>query len=191
MKTTAIIPAVETRNSVVPLTPSATLALLPEPAQPLIGRMFANPSMLAKDEKASLVRHLRECVALHPKVSALRVLYGMALCVNLNSNEAIEQLAEAVALAPDSYIAHLKMGELWMRLRVCTKAEDHTRQAAFLAENFAQADLARKQAATIREMLRKGIQCGGYSRSSWFAVNRLRRLWNRNRTEELAVAEIS
>ena len=150
--------------------------------------MFANPNMLAKEEKVSLVSQLRECVLLNPKISELRVLYGMALCVNLDAHEAMEQLGEAVALAPDSFIAHLKMGELWMRLRVCTKAKDHTQQAALLAENIVQAEQARKQAATIRQMLREGIERGGYT--SWFSLGRIRRLWTRNRTEDLTVAEI-
>lgn len=151
--------------------------------------MFANPNMLAKEDRVALVSALRESVVLHPKVSELRVLYGMALCVKLDPQEAMEQLGEAVALAPHSFIAHLKMGELWMRLRVCTKAQDHTHQAELLAENFAQAELARKQAATIRQMLREGIQRGGYT--SWFSLGRIRRLWNRQRSEELTVAEIS
>jgi hypothetical protein len=189
MTETAIIPAVEVSASPVLLTPSATLALIPQRAQPMIGRMFANPNMLAKEEKASLVSQLRESVLLHPTVSELRVLYGMALCVNLDAQEAMEQLGEAVALAPDSFIAHLKMGELWMRLRVCTKAKDHTQQAALLAENSAQAELARKQAATIRQMLREGIERGGYT--SWFSLSRIRRIWKRNRTEGLTVAEIN
>ncbi len=55
----------------------------------------------------------------------------MALCVNLDAQAAMEELAEAVALAPNSFIAHLKMGELWMRLRVCEKAEDHTHRPPF------------------------------------------------------------
>ena len=58
--------------------------------------------------------------------------------------------AKGVRLAPDSFIAQLKMGELWMRLRVIEKAEEHTRQAALLAQNMAQSELARRQAATIR-----------------------------------------
>jgi len=189
MTSTTIVPSLEAAGSPLPLAPSATLALIPEPAQPLLGRMFANPNMLAKEERVALVSALRECVVLHSQVSELRVLYGMALCVNLDAQEAMEQLSEAVALAPDSFIAHLKAGELWMRLRVCTKAEDHTHQAALLAENFAQAELARKQAATIRQMLREGIQRGGYT--SWFSLGRIRRLWNRHRSEELTVAEIS
>ena len=69
----------------------------------------------------------------HPDVSELRVLFGMALCVDFKVQDAIEELREGVRLAPDSFIAQLKMGELWMRLRVIEKAEEHTHQAALLA----------------------------------------------------------
>jgi hypothetical protein len=136
---------------------------------------------------------MQACVAMNPEVSELRVLYGMALCVNLDAQTAMEELAEAVALAPDSFIAHLKMGELWMRLRVCTKAQDHTRQAAFLAQNLAQSEMARRQASTLRTMMREGVERGGYSRTSWLSLGRLRRLWNRNRgeAEALATADIT
>jgi len=61
-----------------------------------------------------------------------------------------------------------------MRLRVCRKAEEHTRQAALLAQNLAQAELARRQAAAIRTMLRQGIERGGY-RSPLAVLGRLRR----------------
>jgi len=196
MAETAII-----RTSTEALAPSETLSssqalsLIPQKAQPLLFRMFADPGMLAKEEKTDLVSQLREAVVLNPKSSELRVLYGMALCVNLDAQEAMEQLGEAISLGPDSYIAHLKMGELWMRLRVCDKAADHTRQASYLAESLAQAELARRQAAAIREMMRKGINRGGYSRNSWFALNRLRSLFSKKeeeQAEELAtVAEIS
>src|SRR5690348_9875031 len=180
MAETAIVP------TVAPVLPSSEFeshwlsqSLVPRLAQPLLFRMFADPTLLRKEEKTTLVSQLREAVVLNPKSSELRVLYGMALCVNLDAQEAMEQLSEAVALAPDSYIAHLKMGELWMRLRICTKAEDHTRQASYLAQNLAQVEIARRQAAAIREMLRNGIVRGGYSRSSWFSFNRLRRLFSK------------
>ena len=42
------------------------------------------------------------------------------------------------------------------------KAEEHTRPAALLAQNMAQSELARRQAATIRTMKREGIERGGY-----------------------------
>ena len=80
----------------------------------------------------------------------------------------MEELGEAVSLAPNSFIAHLKMGELWMRLRVCDKAADHTRQASLLAQNLAQSELARRQAATLRTMMREGVERGGYRTSVAF-----------------------
>lgn len=169
--------------------PSSFLAVVPAQAQGLMLRMFADPHLLAKEERADLVRQLRDCVALHPDAPDLRVLLGMALCVNLEAQAAMEELGEAVALAPNSFIAHLKMGELWMRLRVCTKAEDHTRQAALLAQNLAQSEIARRQAATLRTMMREGIERDGY-RTPWLSLGRLRRLWNRNRGEAEALATV-
>ena len=59
------------------------------------------------------------------------MLLGMALCVNLDVHQAaIEELRESVRLAPNSFIAQLKIGELWMRLRVMDKAEEHTKHAS-------------------------------------------------------------
>src|SRR5882762_4638079 len=150
-----MMPKVENLSTLAAPAVSLALARIAPRAQGLLGRMFADPNVLAKEERAELVNELRECVAAHPKVSELRVLYGMALCVNLEVQTAMEELREGVRLAPDSFIAQLKMGELWMRLRVCRKAEKHTRQAALLAQNLAQAELARRQAAAIRTMLRE------------------------------------
>lgn len=164
--------------------PIPSIILLPEKARASLLRMFADPFLLQKDERSELVARLRDCVNRNPDVSELRVLLGMALCVNFEPQAAMEELGEAVALDPGSFIAHLKMGELWMRLRVITKAEDHTRQAAMLAQNLSQAELARKQAATIRTMRREGVERGGLQRSSWLSLSRLRRLWSRNRNEE-------
>jgi cytochrome c-type biogenesis protein CcmH/NrfG len=167
-----------------------SLSLLPREAQSLLVRMFANPTVLEKQERVELVKHLRKCVAGNPKNSDLRVVLGMALCVNLEAHAAMDELSEAVSLAPESFIAHLKAGELWMRLRVMTKAEDHTRQASLLAKNFAQAELARRQAATIRTMRREGIDRGGY-RTPWLSMGRFKRLWSRSRRkpEELATVD--
>ncbi len=170
-------------NTLAPLA-SPVLAAIPGQAQGLLARMFADPRVLTKEESGELVTALRQAASRYPKVSELRVLLGMALCVALDAQEAMEELAEAVRLAPDSFIAHLKMGELWMRLRVMTKAEDHTRQAALLAENTAQSELARRQAATIRDMLRQGIDRGGY-RTPWLSLGRLKGLWTKVRNKKL------
>ena len=142
-------------------TPQSAALAVPSRAQELLVRMFANPYVLEKDESASLVRHLRDCVKHQPDVADYRVLLGMTLCVNLEPQAAIDELEKAVELDPQSFIAQLKLGELWMRLRACEKAEEHTQAAARLACNFAQAELARRQAANLRTMKREGAERGG------------------------------
>ena len=98
--------------------------------------MFADPYLLEKDERAELAGQLRECVVANPEVSELRVLFGMALCVNFEvPGRHRGTHGKACGSTPDSFIAQLKMGELWMRLRVMDKAEEHTQQAALLAQN--------------------------------------------------------
>jgi hypothetical protein len=193
MTDNAIVPINDTAMLGLPdSNPSLSLSLIPNQAQGVVLRMFADPRALTKEERADLVKHLRECVAQHPKNPDLRVVFGMALCVNLEVQQAMEELGEAVSLAPNSFIAHLKAGELWMRLRVMPKAEDHTRQAALLARNIAQAELARRQAATIRTMRREGFERGGY-RTPWLSVGRLKLLWRRYRgkSEALATADVA
>lgn len=166
---------------------SLALSSLTSQTRTLLLRMFADPYILEKDDKAILVAQLRQSVEKHPQVSELRVLLGMALCVNYEVHPAIEELKESVRLAPNSFIAQLKLGELWMRLRVVDKAEEHTRIASLLAQNIAQADLARKQAATIRAMKREGIERGGYKSPLGAVVPLLRRLFAR-RAAETSVA---
>lgn len=171
---------------------SPVLAQVPAKTQGSLLRMFADPHLLEKPERAELVKGLRECVRAHPDVSELRVLFGMALCVDFQVQDAIEELREGVRLAPDSFIAQLKLGELWMRLRVIEKAEWHTRQAALLARNMMQSELARKQAATIRGLLQNGVKRDGPAyRGPWHLATLVRKLWRRggSETESLAVVE--
>ncbi len=170
---------------------SLALASIPRQTQVPLMRMFADPYILEKDERASLVTQLRDCVTQYPEVSELRVLLGMALSVNLDAQAAIEELRESVRLAPNSFIAQLKFGELWMHLRVVDKAEEHTRQAALLSQSLAQSELARRQAATLRTMKRDGIERGGY-KSPFGVVTRLfRRLRTRQRSEPSVALDLS
>jgi hypothetical protein len=161
-----------------------SLVPVAEETQALLGRMFADPRLLEKHERAELVAQLRASVEEHPTVSELRVLLGMALCVNFEVQAAMEELREGVKLSPNSFIAQLKMGELWMRLRVCDQAEDHTRQAAQLAQNVAQSELARRQAATIRTLRREGIERNYNYKSPFGLARRLLRLlpWGKKET---------
>ncbi len=128
----------------------------------VLERMFRDPRVLKPEERRDLVVQLKNAVELAPSVPEIRVVYGMALCVDLQVQEAMEQMREAARLAPDCFIARLKFGELLMRLRICRQAEEETQKAAELASNAVQSELARKQATTIRTMLREGIERGGY-----------------------------
>jgi uncharacterized protein HemY len=128
-----------------------------------VHRMFRDPRVLEPADRAELVAQLRKALELHPEVAELRVLLGMALCVDLQAQQAMEEMRIAVEQAPDSFIARLKYGELLMRLRVCKRAAEETHKAAQLAANAAQSEMARRQAATIRTMLREGVERGGYT----------------------------
>lgn len=139
-------------------------AILGSEAAILLQRMFCDPRVLEAEERTDLITQLRKAVQLAPSVAEIRVMLGMALCVDLQAQPAMEELREAVKMAPDSFIARLKFGELLMRLRVCDQAAEHTQEAARLAANSVQSELARRQAATIRIMLREGVERGGYSR---------------------------
>lgn len=125
-------------------------------------RMFRDPRVLEPGERSDLIARLRQALAFAPEVSEIRVLLGMALCVDLQAQEALEELRTATKQAPDCFIARLKFGELLMRLRVCDQAAEQTHRAAQLASNPIQSELARRQAATIRTMMREGIERGGY-----------------------------
>jgi hypothetical protein len=128
----------------------------------LLQRMFRDPRVLESHERVDLIAQLRKATDLAPYVPEVRVLLGMALCVDLQAQEALEEMREAVKIDPDCFVARLKFGELLMRLRVCDQAAEHTQRASQLASNAAQSELARRQAATIRTMMREGIERGGY-----------------------------
>ena len=79
--------------------------------------MFRDPRVLEPHERGDLIAQLRKAVDLTPQVPEVSVLLGMALCVDLQAQEAMEEMREAVDTDPDCFIARLKFGELLMRLR--------------------------------------------------------------------------
>ena len=173
--------SIEQELSLVEETSASSLpAVIPMVARTQLMRMFRDPYVLEEPERKDLVRQLRETVRLQPQVSELRVLLGMALCVDHDAQAALEEFRESVQLAPDSFIARLKFGEILMRLRICEPAAEETHHAALLAENPVQAELARRQAATIRTMQREGIERSGFTKV-W---SKLARLWERPARDE-------
>ena len=139
-------------------------SVIPSRTRENLVRMFRDPYVLQKEERVELIQHLREAIALEPNVPELRVLLGMTLCVNFEAQSALEELRESVRLAPDNFLARLKFGEILMRLRICSQAVEETKIAASLAANPVQSELARRQAATLRVMLREGSERGNYGK---------------------------
>ena len=128
---------------------SPVLARIPAKTQGSAVEDVRGSELLDKGERGELVEGCADASWRTRKYRNCESCYGMALCVDFEVQDAIEELSEGVRLAPDSFIAQLKMGELWMRLRVIEKAEEHTHQAAMLAQNATQSEMARRQAATI------------------------------------------
>ena len=160
--------------------PIALPAMLGRETSVLLMRMFRDARVLEQEERGDLIAQLKSAVELEPRLPELRVLLGMALCVDLQAQEALEQLRESARQAPDCFIARLKFGELLMRLRICSQAAEETHKAAQLACNPVQSDLARRQAAAIRTMLREGIERGGYQGLLGRVVPLLRRKSKQN-----------
>jgi len=169
-------------DEVLPMPQSSQIALssaVPQRTQQQLVRMFRDPYVLEKDERNILIHDLRDALAASPYTVELHILLGMALCVDFQVQEAMELLRDAVKIDPDNFLVHLKYGELLMRLRICDQASDETRKAAMLAANPVQSELARRQAATLRTMLRDGIERGGYSG----ILSRIAGLLRKGRTE--------
>src|SRR6266702_1025394 len=151
-------------------------------------RMFRDPYVLEKAELTELLGELTYLVAARPDLPELRVLLGMTLCVDNNPQAALEVLRASVEMAPDNFLAQLKFGELLMRLRICDQAAEHTHQAALLAANPVQSELARRQAATIRTMRREGVERGGYSGILSRVAGLLRRRRTQDHSQEIMTA---
>lgn len=152
-------------------------------------RMFRDPRVLEESERRDLVIALRHALERAPHITEIRVLLGMALAVDLQAQEALEHLRVAAEQNPGCFIARLKYGELLMRLRICGKAAEETHEAARLASNVAQSDLARVQAEKIRTMLREGIERGGYPSVLSRVFRRRNRLKGRNSAPVLIAAK--
>ena len=65
-------------------------------ASRLLQRMFRDPRVLEPHERGDLIARLRQPSNLAPQVPEIRVLLGMALCVDLQAQEAMEEMREAV-----------------------------------------------------------------------------------------------
>lgn len=117
-------------------------------------RLFHAPETFGAASREELIVHLRAAIALAPEFPELRFLLGMVVCVNASEPAAYRELRHAAQLAPRSFAVRLQMGELLMRLGIFGQAAEQTRIAAGLASGRVESELARRQAARIRNMQR-------------------------------------
>jgi hypothetical protein len=75
------------------------------PSDRLLARMFTDPYLLEPEERRALMSQLQQAVAEYPEIGELRVLLGIALCVNLKVELGIDELRAAANLTPPSFIA--------------------------------------------------------------------------------------
>ena len=99
----------------------------------------------------------RQCSE-NPASANLRTCLGMAYAMNYEVYKSFDALEEARRLDQDNFVAQLKYGELYYRLRALERAEAETLQAVELAQSGWELSLARKQLQEIRKLKREGTQ---------------------------------
>ena len=133
---------------------------------------------------------LRECVAQYPKVSELARAARDGSCASIwTRRPPWKSWARPSRSRRTASSRTSRWASCGCACACARKPKNHTRQAALLAQNMAQSELARRQAATIRTMMREGIERGGY-RTPWLSLGRLRRLWTRNEAKPRHLATV-
>jgi hypothetical protein len=129
---------------------------------------WRDPQSVPPEKLAELIVSLKQACAREPQNAALRTCLGMAHAMNYDVYASMAALEAAIAIAPRDFLARLKYGELFYRLRVRNRAEKETLCALELACSRSELSLARKQLAQIRQ-----LDKGGASRPEWTKSLRL------------------
>jgi hypothetical protein len=99
----------------------------------------------------------RQC-SVNPASANLRTCLGVAYARNCEVYKSFDALEEGHPLDQDNFLAQLKYGELYYRLRALERAEAETLDAVELAQNGCELWLARKQLQETRKLKRQGTQ---------------------------------
>ncbi len=120
---------------------------------------WRDPHSVPPQKLAELIAALKQACVQNPANAALRICLGMAHAVNYDVYPSMAALESAIRIAPRDFLAQLKYGELFFRVRALDRAEQETLRALDLAGSSLQISVARKQLAQIRQTAR-----GGHSR---------------------------
>ena len=152
-----------TATTVLQPRPGALAPGLDAPRLPAIP--WRDPHSVPPEKLAELIVSLEEACTLNPANADLRTCLGMAHAMNYDVYRSMDALEEACRIAPENFFAQLKYGELFYRLRIMDRAEEHTLRALDLSINAFELALARRQLSEIRRLQRKGLLRPAWTKS--------------------------
>jgi len=141
----------------LPFDPAASRTLDRLPSLP-----WRDPHSVPPEKLAELIASLKQACSENPQNAALHTCLGMAHAMNYDVYPSMAALESAIRIAPQNFLAQLKYGELFLRLRALVRSEQETLRALELATSSWELALARKQLAQIRQLAH-----GGHSRPLW------------------------
>lgn len=118
---------------------------------------WRDPQAVPKDQLLRFIAELEETCRTSAPSADLQTCLGIAHAMNLDVYRSMDALEEAVRIDGENFLARLKLGELFLRLRVLGRAEEETRYALALARNHLELDLARRQLQSLRDRKGKGL----------------------------------
>jgi tetratricopeptide (TPR) repeat protein len=114
-------------------------------------------------EAGEAARYFERALELAPEFADGHVALGIAYAVEARVYPALDHLELAAQLEPENFYAHLKLGQLFFKLRVPQKGYEAMRRALDCSSTMAERRL-------VSEMLReeKQREKGGLSRPWWY-----------------------
>jgi hypothetical protein len=117
---------------------------------------WRDPHSVPPQRLGQLIAALHHACSQNPKNAPLRILLGMAHAMNYDVYESISALESAIAISPHDFLARLKYGEIFYRVRAVNRAEEETLRALELAVSPLELCMARKQLSLIRQTAHGG-----------------------------------
>ena len=145
-------------------------ALLPPPEQALPALTndclpdipWRDLQSVPPEQLMDLIVSLKEACLQNPTNVAVHTCLGMAYAMNYDVYRSMDALEQARRIDTGNFLAQLKYGELFFRLRAINRAEEETIRALELARKHWELSAARRQLSEIRRLKREGAVRGGW-----------------------------
>ncbi len=87
---------------------------------------------------------LRQAAEIAPESHDVQLVFGIALMRAMEMYQAIAAFEAAIALDPESFFAHFRLGEAYMRVGVPTRAKEYLNQALQVSKTPEQRKMVRE-----------------------------------------------